>query len=285
MAYQITEVATNKIFGGIQKIVSHDSLELGCKMNFAIYLPPQSESEKLPVLYWLSGLTCNETNFVQKAGAQKYAAEEGVIIVCPDTSPRGLNIPGDSDAWDFGVGAGFYINATEEAWKKNYRMYSYVTSELMNVVNANFPTLEGKQSIFGHSMGGHGALICALKNPGLYKSVSAFSPISNPIECPWGVKAFTGYLGPKESGNWEQWDATELVKSYNGSPLELFIDQGTEDQFYKNKQLLPENLITACKNANMPAVLKIRDGYDHSYFYITTFIEEHIKYHSQHLKN
>nr|CAH7758232.1 unnamed protein product [Callosobruchus chinensis] len=281
----LTEVSSNKIFGGFQKVFSHDSKELGCNMKFGIYLPPQAEeNKKLPVVYWLSGLTCSEANFIEKSGAQRYAAEHGIIIVNPDTSPRGLNIPGDSESWDFGVGAGFYVNATQDPWKKNYRMYSYVTEELPAIVAKNFGIAEGKQSIMGHSMGGHGALICALKNPGMYKSVSAFAPICNPSQCPWGEKAFSGYLGPRESGDWANWDATELVQKYNGPPLELLIDQGLEDNFLKQDQLLPENLVKACKAAGVPAILKKRDGYNHSYFYIASFIGEHLKYHADHLK-
>ncbi|XP_018564294.1 S-formylglutathione hydrolase [Anoplophora glabripennis] len=277
----LKEVSSNKSFGGWQKVYSHNSTELGCSMKFGIYLPPQAEEKKLPVIYWLSGLTCTEANFIEKAGAQRYAAEHGVIIVNPDTSPRDLNILGDSDAYDFGVGAGFYINATQDPWKKNYRMYNYVTIELPSIINSNFGISENKQSIMGHSMGGHGALICALKNPGLYKSVSAFAPICNPSECPWGIKAFTGYLGPRETSFWSDWDATELVKKYNGPPIELLIDQGLEDNFLSQKQLLPENLIEACKAVGVPAILKKREGYNHSYFYIASFIGEHIKYHAE----
>ncbi|CAH0557732.1 unnamed protein product [Brassicogethes aeneus] len=280
----LTEVSCNKIFGGLQKVFSHKSKEVGCTMKFGVFVPPQAEeNKKLPVIYWLSGLTCSEANFIEKSGAQRYAAEHGVIIVNPDTSPRGLNIPGDSESWDFGVGAGFYINATQSPWKDNYRMFSYITKELIEIVNSNFPVAEGKQSIMGHSMGGHGALVCALKNPGLYKSVSAFAPISNPMECPWGIKAFTGYLGPKETGAWSEWDATELVKKYSGPALELLIDQGLEDNFLKQNQLLPENLMEACKNVSFPAILKKREGYNHSYFYIASFIGEHIEYHMKNL--
>ncbi|XP_019864886.1 S-formylglutathione hydrolase [Aethina tumida] len=279
----LTEVSANKVFGGVQKVFTHESKEVECVMRFGVYLPPQAEEKKLPVIYWLSGLTCSEANFIEKAGAQRYAAEHGVIIVNPDTSPRGLNLPGDSDNWDFGVGAGFYVNATQSPWKNNYRMFSYVTNELINVVNANFNVIEGKQSIMGHSMGGHGALISALKNPGLYKSVSAFAPICNPSKCPWGVKAFTGYLGPKETADWSEWDATELVKKYNGPILELLIDQGLEDNFLKQDQLLPENLLEACQKAGVPAILNKREGYNHSYFYIASFIGEHIAYHAKHL--
>ncbi|XP_022901891.2 S-formylglutathione hydrolase [Onthophagus taurus] len=280
---EITEISNNKMFGGHQKIFSHNSKTVGCVMKFAVYLPPQADEKKVPVIYWLSGLTCNEQNFIQKSGAQKYAAEHGVILVAPDTSPRGLNIPGDSESWDFGVGAGFYVDATQKPWSENYKMFSYVTKELVEIVKTNFPILEGQQSIMGHSMGGHGALICALKNPGLYRSVSAFAPISNPINCPWGEKAFSGYLGPKETGHWEEWDATELVKKYNGPSLIILIDQGSADEFYAKKQLLPENLLSACQSSNVPAILKLRDGYDHSYYYIASYIGDHIEYHMQNL--
>ncbi|KAF5286353.1 hypothetical protein FQR65_LT12647 [Abscondita terminalis] len=279
----ITDVSCNKSFGGLQKVFSHDSKELGCKMKCAIYLPQQCEKDRVPVIYWLSGLECTETNCIQKSGIQKYAAEHGIIIVCPDTSPRGLNLPGETDSWDFGEGASFYLDATEKPWDKHYRMFSYVTCELIDVVNKNFPTIEGKQSIMGHSMGGHGALICALKNPGLYKSVSAFAPICNPSTTPWGKKALGGYLGKGDESKWLQWDATELVKNYDGQPIELFIDQGSVDNYLT--QLLPENLLKACKDANFPAILKMREGYDHSYFYVATFIGEHVAYHAQHLLN
>jgi len=203
----ITEVSCNKCFGGSQKVYSHHSSELGCDMKFAIFLPSTAKSgHPAPALYWLSGLTCTEQNFIQKAGAQNYAEKHGIIIICPDTSPRGCNIPGEDESWDFGTGAGFYLNATEEKWKTNYRMFSYVTEELPKLINANFPVIQDKISISGHSMGGHGALVCALKNPGLYKSVSAFAPICNPINCPWGDKAFSGYLGGNKE-SWKQWDA------------------------------------------------------------------------------
>ncbi|KAL1500907.1 hypothetical protein ABEB36_006326 [Hypothenemus hampei] len=277
----LTEVSGNKTFGGWQKVFSHESNQLGCPMKFGVYFPPQAEDRKLPVIYWLSGLTCSEANFIEKSGAQRYASQYGVIIVNPDTSPRGLNIPGDSDAWDFGVGAGFYLNATRDPWKTNYRMYDYIISELLPLVNQNFNVLEGQQSIMGHSMGGHGALILALKNPGLFKSVSAFAPICNPSVCPWGIKAFTKYLGPQDEGQWSQWDATELVKTYNGPPLELLIDQGSSDQFLS--QLNPENLVEACKSSGVAAILKYRDSYNHSYYYVATFIGEHVEYHFRHL--
>lgn len=212
----------------------------------------------------------------------RYAAEHGLIIVCADTSPRNLEIPGQDDSYDFGSGAGFYVDATTDLWRNNYRMYSYVTSELIDLINTNFPT-NGKQSIFGHSMGGHGAIICAFKNPGLYKSVSAFAPIVNPINCAWGKKAFTGYLGSDEN-TWKEYDSSELVKKYNGPPLEIFIDQGKSDDFLEKQQLLPENLVNSCKDSQVPVILNMREGYDHSYFYIATFVGEHIAYHAKFLK-
>jgi len=283
---EVKLVSANKIFGGFQKVFSHHSKELSCDVNFAIFLPGGDESsgDKYPVIYYLSGLTCNELNCVQKSGFQRYAAEHGVIVVCPDTSPRNIEGLDESGfSWDFGYGAGFYVDATQDAYKKNFRMYSYVTSELIEVVKANFPVIPDKQSIFGHSMGGHGALICALKNPGLYQSVSAFAPISNPINCAWGKKALGGYLGSDEAA-WKDYDATELVQRYNGPPLELFIDQGGEDQFLKEHQLLPNNLTAAAARAHVPFIYKLREGYDHSYFFIATFIGEHLAYHAKFLK-
>lgn len=271
-------------------------------MNFSVFLPAESENQKYPVLYYLSGLTCNELNCVQKGGFQRYAAEHGLIVVCPDTSPRNIEgLDESAFAWDFGYGAGFYVDATTERYKKNFRMYSYITSELIEVINSNFAgelrplnplkcwlislilANPNKQSITGHSMGGHGALICALKNPGLYQSVSAFSPISNPIACPWGKKALGGYLGPDETA-WKEWDATELVAKYAGPPLELFIDQGDQDQFLTDNQLLPNNLTAAAAKAQVPFIYKLREGYDHSYFFISTFIGEHLAYHAKFLK-
>nr|CAD7458799.1 unnamed protein product [Timema tahoe] len=281
---EIKQVSSNRCFGGYQKVFSHESTELGCTMNFSVYLPPQSEEGKVPVIYWLSGLTCTEQNFIQKSGAQRYAAEHGVIIVGPDTSPRNVNIPGEDDSWDFGSGAGFYVDATEVPWKKNYRMYSYVAKELPEIINSNFPVLLDAQSIMGHSMGGHGALILALKNPGKYRSVSAFAPICNPTQSPWGNKALGGYLGADKTVEWNNWDASELAKKYNGPPLDILIDQGKADEFYTANQLLPENLVVACKDAQVPIVLHLREGYDHSYYFIATFIGEHIAHHVKHLK-
>lgn len=298
-------VSKNKCFAGEQRVYSHASKELGCEMKFSIYLPSKALDDtkgttcnpiflrsltffkslfSVPVLYWLSGLTCTESNFVQKAGGQRLADKHGLIIVCPDTSPRNVNIPGEDDSWDFGSGAGFYVDASQAPWATNYRMFSYITKELIETIDANFPTIPGQQSIFGHSMGGHGALVCSLKNPGLYKSVSAFAAIANPIECPWGKKAFAGYLGD-DTEQWKNWDATELVKNYNGPPLELFLDQGSADDFLTAGQLLPNNLVEAARSAQLPCILNMREGYDHSYFYIATFVDEHIEYHARFLNN
>ena len=281
----LKEVSSVKCFGGLQKVFEHESSELKCRMRFGVYLPPQTESEKVPVLYWLSGLTCTEQNFVTKAGAQRVAASLGLALVAPDTSPRGCNIEGEEDSWDFGTGAGFYVNATEEKWKTNYRMYSYVTAELPEVIRTNFNVVPDRQSIFGHSMGGHGALICALKNPGAYRSVSAFAPICNPVNCPWGEKAFSGYLGPDRE-QWKAWDATELVKNYKAPPLSyILIDQGKSDAFLSEGQLLPENFVVSAQATGMPVVLRMQEDYDHSYYFIATFMEDHIRHHAAALKS
>lgn len=278
----LNKVSSNKIFGGFQQVFSHDSVELGCKMNFGVYLPPKAESSKVPVIYWLSGLTCTEQNFITKSGFQQFAAQHGVIIVAPDTSPRGCNIAGEEDSWDFGTGAGFYVDATEEKWKSHYRMYSYITKELPPLIEANFPVECGNQSVMGHSMGGHGALISHLKNPGMYKSVSAMAPICNPSQCPWGLKAFEGYLGADRT-SWAKYDACELVKSYSGPPVEILIDQGSADDFLAKGELLPKNFVTACADAKVPVVLRMQEGYDHGYYFVSTFIGEHIAYHARFL--
>jgi S-formylglutathione hydrolase len=275
-------VSSQKSFGGWHKRYKHRSTVLGCDMIFAVYLPPQAEQvEKLPVLYWLSGLTCTDENFMQKAGAQRIAAELGIIIVAPDTSPRGTQVPGDPDgAWDFGLGAGFYLNATQAPYAQHYRMYDYVVSELPALVEAHFPA-SNVRSISGHSMGGHGALVCALRNPGRYRSVSAFSPIANPMKCPWGEKAFTRYLGTDQSG-WREWDASVLIEKAT-ERLPLLIDQGERDDFLEG-QLKPEALKRAAAAAGHPINLRLQPGYDHSYYFIATFIEEHLRHHAQALK-
>ncbi|KAJ0980884.1 hypothetical protein J5N97_009139 [Dioscorea zingiberensis] len=278
-----SEISSSKMFGGFNRRYKHDSSTLGCSMTFSIYFPPSPPSQKLPVLYWLSGLTCNDENFIIKSGAQRAAASEGIALVAPDTSPRGLNVEGEADSWDFGIGAGFYLNATQEKWK-NWRMYDYVINELPKVLAENFEQLDiSRASISGHSMGGHGALTIYLKNPDKYKSVSAFAPIVNPTNCPWGQKAFSNYLGSNKS-DWEEYDATCLIRKYNKVSTSILIDQGEDDKFVHN-QLLPHNFEDACKSAGVPLVLRMQPGYDHSYFFISTFIDDHIRHHAQALKS
>ncbi|WP_312357854.1 S-formylglutathione hydrolase [Stutzerimonas balearica] len=275
-------VSSNKSFGGWHKRYRHRSSSLGCDMVFAVYLPPQAEQgEKLPVLYWLSGLTCTDENFMQKAGAQRLAAELGLVIVAPDTSPRGDSVPDDPDgAWDFGLGAGFYLNATEEPWAQHYRMYDYVVDELPALIEANFPVSD-RRGISGHSMGGHGALVCALKNPGRYRSLSAFAPISNPMACPWGEKAFSRYLGADRS-RWRAWDACTLLAEAK-ERLPLLVDQGDRDDFMHG-QLKPDALQAAADAAGHPLRLRIQPGYDHSYYFIASFIDDHLRHHAEALK-
>ncbi len=274
-------VASNKCFGGEQKQYTHTSSSLNCDMRFSVFLPPQVATEKVPVLYWLSGLTCTDENFVQKAGAQRYAAEAGIAIVCPDTSPRGDDVADDPQgAYDFGLGAGFYVNATQAPWDKHYQMYDYITQELPALVNKALPVDSERQSISGHSMGGHGALTIALKNPQRFKSVSAFSPIASPINCPWGQKALSGYLGNNENA-WFEYDTCELIKTA-ASHTPMLIDQGDADQFLE-EQLQPERLQQASQQADYKIELNMREGYDHSYFFIASYIESHIKFHAKHL--
>ena len=262
------------VFNGWQEVYQHQSDTLKCKMNFSIYLPPHEDHEKLPVLYWLSGLTCNEQNFITKAGAQQYAAEHKVIIVAPDTSPRGDQVAND-EAYDLGQGAGFYVNATQAPWAQHYKMYDYIVYELRQLIDSHFPT-NGKQSIFGHSMGGHGALVIGLKNPDIYQSISAFSPIVAPSQVPWGKKAFTAYLGADQA-LWSEYDAVELIKS-SSVKMPILVDQGTSDNFLE-EQLKPELLVNAAQNQQYPLTLNMREGYDHSYYFIASFIEAHIKFH------
>jgi len=276
-------VSATKSFGGWLKRYKHHSKVLGCEMIFAIYLPPAAEEQDVPLLWWLSGLTCTDENFMQKAGAHGTAAELGLAIVCPDTSPRGTDLPGEHDSYDFGSGAGFYVNATEAPWNRHYRMYDYVTEELPALVARHFP-LNGQQSISGHSMGGHGALVCALKNPERYASVSAFAPIANPTQCPWGEKALDGYLGDDRE-TWKEWDACELIATGATAPAEIKVDQGEADNFYQDGQLRPEALEEACKKAGVPLTLRMLPGYDHSYFFIASFIDDHLRYHAHHLRS
>lgn len=277
---KLEQLSNNLCFGGQQQKYSHSSSVLGCNMVFSVYLPPETAYEKVPVIYWLSGLTCTDDNFVQKAGAQQYAADMGVAIVCPDTSPRGEGVPDDPEgAYDFGLGAGFYVNATEEPWKKHYQMYSYITEELPTVLaSSDLPLDVSNCSIMGHSMGGHGALTIALKNPGMFQSVSAFAPICSPLNCPWGEKALGGYLGQDKS-TWENYDTCALIEKAE-EKLPLLVDQGQVDNFLR-EQLKPVMLQQACQDAGHPLTLRMHAGYDHSYFFIASFIEDHVAHHAQ----
>ena len=268
-------------FGGAVSFHRHVSAETGCPMRFAVYLPPQAERRRVPALWYLAGLTCSEETFMIKSGAQRVAAEIGLALVAPDTSPRGVTLPGDSDSWDFGVAAGFYLDATEAPWSRHYRMYSYVTQELASIVEQNFPIDPRRQGIFGHSMGGHGALTIGLRNPERYRSMSAFAPISAPMHCPWGQKAFTGYLGADRE-HWSSWDACELIRALttvSGRPP-LLVDQGMADQFLE-RELMPERLEQACKDTGYPLTLRRQPGYDHGYYFISTFMEDHLRHHAR----
>lgn len=247
-------------------------------MQFSVFVPPQARERPVPVLYYLSGLTCTEDNFTAKAGAQRYAAEHGLMLVAPDTSPRGSDIPGEDDGWDFGTGAGFYVDATQEPWSQNYRMYSYVVQELPELIAENFSVQPDRQGIFGHSMGGHGALVCGLRNPKLFKSISAFAPICAPMQSPWGIKAFSNYLGA-DLMEWRQYDASELVKHYADPNRLILIDQGGDDTFLDH-QLMPQVFEIACREAGQPLVMRSQPSYDHSYFFIATFMEDHIRHHA-----
>ena len=272
-------IACNKMFGGEQRRYKHKSETLSCDMHFSIYLPPQVSEGRVPVLYWLSGLTGTDENFVIKAGAQRVASQLGLAIVMGDTSPRGEDVPDDPEqAYDFGLGAGFYLNATQAPWNKHYKMYDYVTQELPALINDNFPVDPSRQSIFGHSMGGHGALSIALKNPDKYKSVSAFAPIVSPINCPWGCKAFKSYLG-EDVSTWQEYDSAALIAKAT-THLPMLVDQGTADEFLDN-QLKPELLLEAAEKAGYPLQFIEREGYDHSYFFIASFIEEHLRFHKK----
>jgi len=275
--------ASNRVAQGVLKRVQHTAQSLGgIPSTFAVYEPDISKYRKLPVVYWLSGLTCTDENFSQKAGAFQAACDNEVILVMPDTSPRGEGVPDEEPkVYDFGVGAGFYLNATTEKYKKHYNMYDYVVKELPDVVEANFPTTN-LRSISGHSMGGHGALTIALKSPDRYTSVSAFAPICNPMNVPWGKKALSLYLGD-DTEAWKQYDATELIKSYKGRDLHIVCDQGTEDNFLCGdvNQLQPLAFIAAAQEAKVPVTFRMQAGYDHSYYFMSTFIGEHIAHHAE----
>jgi S-formylglutathione hydrolase len=272
----------HRCFGGVQGYYRHESTETGTPMRFAVFLPPAAAAGPVPVLYFLAGLTCTEENFTAKAGAQRRAAELGLALVMPDTSPRGTDLPGEHDNYDFGSGAGFYVDATEAPWSVNYRMYSYVTRELPALVEEHFEVDPQRSGIGGHSMGGHGALVCALRNPDRYRSVSAFAPISSPMHCPWGEKAFNGYLGPQRSG-WRAWDAAALIEDGHRVP-DILVDQGLADTFLAT-QLMPERLEQACSMAGQPLTLRRHPGYDHSYFFIASFVADHLEWHAARLKD
>ena len=275
-------VSTQKCFNGEQRFYRHDSRVIGLPMRFAAYLPPKAlRGDRCPTLFYLAGLTCNEETFVIKAGAQRIAAELGLIIITPDTSPRGANLPNEADSWDFGVGAGFYLDATEAPWNRHYRMYSYIVEELRALVGAEFPVDVERLGIFGHSMGGHGALTIALKNPIIFKSVSAFAPVASPMRCPWGEKALTGYLGT-DRNEWRSYDACALIDDRSWRGPTIRVDQGTADKFLE-EQLKPELLQEACVKAGVPLQLRLHEGYDHSYYFISTFMEEHLRFHAGNL--
>ena len=275
-----TLVSEHGCFGGVQRFYKHDSREVRGPMKFSVYLPPQARTGKVPVLYYLSGLTCTEETFPIKAHAQAVAAELGLMLVAPDTSPREPRIPGDADSWDFGFSAGFYVDATKAPWSQYYRMYSYVTRELPEVAAAALPVRADSSGIFGHSMGGHGALVCALRNPDRYKSVSAFAPIAAPMQCPWGKKAFSNYLG-SDTAAWREYDATELV-ARKPFGKHILIDQGTSDQFLA-EQLLPEKFSAAAAKSGQTLNLRMQPGYDHGYYFIQTFMADHLRHHAKQL--
>ncbi len=267
-------------FGGVQRFYQHASAEIGLPMKFSVFLPPQAQQGPVPALLFLAGLTCTEETFMVKAGAQRLAAELGLALIAPDTSPRGANVPGEAESWDFGVGAGFYLDATAEPWARHWRMESYLVKELLPQVQAQLPVDGERLGIFGHSMGGHGALTLALRHPGRFKSVSAFAPICAPTQCPWGEKAFTGYLGADRTG-WGEHDATVLMQNHPIAPYPagILIDQGLADKFLPT-QLHPELFEAACKAIGQPLTLRRHEGYDHGYYFIQSFMADHLAHHA-----
>ncbi len=273
-------IAKHQSFAGELLYCSHQSSVCDAQMRFSIYLPPAAGQRTVPALYWLSGLTCSEENFMAKAGAQAHAAALGMALIAPDTSPRGTGIPGEDDDWDLGTGAGFYVDASVEPWSRHYRTQSWVTEELPSVIGGEFPVDPDRVSISGHSMGGHGALVCALRHPQQYRSVSAFAPICSPLNCPWGEKALGAYLGPRGPA-WEAYDACALISRASGGG-ELLVDQGTADQFLSD-QLRPDLLERACDKAGWSLELRYQPGYDHSYYFIATFIADHLRWHGRRL--
>lgn len=279
---ELTLNAQHRCFRGSVRYYQHPSQVCNAPMRFSIFLPPQAETSSVPILYFLSGLTCTEDNFMVKSSVQAHAAELGIAIAAPDTSPRNTGLAGEDTDYDLGTGAGFYVDATQSPWQAHYQMYRYVVEELPSVVESQFPIIPEKRSIFGHSMGGHGALICALRNPNRYRSVSAFAPIAALKQCAWGKKALSQYLGDDQA-LWNQYDATELVKEKTWLDKPILIDQGTEDNFLAQQQLLPDRFAEACESVGQSLNLRYQDGYDHSYFFIATFIREHLEYHAQFL--
>lgn len=274
------QISETRCFGGRQLRFEHDSEVLNCTMQFSVFLPLRAEKTEVPAVYFLSGLTCTDENFSTKAGAQRVATELGIALIIPDTSPRGDDVADDSDgAYDLGLGAGFYVNATEEPWKSNYQMYDYIVNELPELVEAELP-VNNKRAIAGHSMGGHGALVIGLRNSDHYTSISAFSPITNPTQCPWGEKAFSAYLGDDRE-QWKQYDAVELIRS-KGQTLPIRVDQGLADGFLE-EQLKPENLKDAINEVNGGGTVHLHDGYDHSYYFISSFIEAQLRFHAKYL--
>jgi len=274
----ITTLSEHACFGGVQGFYQHDSAVIGLPMKFGVFVPPRALAGPVPVLFYLAGLTCSEETFAIKAGAQQHAAQHGLMLVSPDTSPRNTGIEGADAAWDFGTGAGFYLDATQAPWSRHWRMGSYITQELRELVLTQFAARRDRVGLFGHSMGGHGALTLALKNPGLYQSVSAFAPIAAPMHCPWGVKAFSGYLGEDRSA-WAQHDASALITAGARVP-HLLVDQGLADKFL-TEQLHPHRLEEACAQAGQPLTLRRHAGYDHGYYFISTFMAEHIAHHAK----
>ena len=277
---EIETVTQARCFGGTQGTYRHTSQTLGCDMQFSVFVPPQAERARVPILYFLSGLTCTEENFTVKAGAQRHAAEAGLILIAPDTSPRGLDLPGEHDDWDFGSGAGFYLDATEPPWDAHYRMHDYVISELPALCTDRFPVDPERVGVTGHSMGGHGALTLAFAHPDRFQSLSAFAPIVAPTQCPWGEKAFGRYLGPDRE-RWRRWDACEQV-GQSGWSAPILVDQGDADPFL-DEQLMPDRFETACAAAGVPLELRMQPGYDHSYFFIASFMGDHIQHHARQL--
>lgn len=282
----LTQLSETRCFNGLQQRFQHSATSTHCDMTFSVYLPPQAESSQVPAILWLSGLTCTDENFVQKAGAQRAAAELGIAIIAPDTSPRGEGVADDPEgAWDFGLGAGFYVDATQAPYRQHYQMYDYISRELISLIEHEFTMIDcSRLSIMGHSMGGHGAITIALKNSDRFQSVSAFAPICSPLHCPWGEKALAGYLG-NNPDQWEQYDSCHLIQTRKPEDkcLPLLVDQGSDDNFLV-EQLKPERLVEACEQVDYPLQYRQHPGYDHSYFFIASFIAEHIAFHASHLQ-